>query len=81
MRVLTTVLLGAVLVVLSVVAYDLHRVANVMATATGIGAPTVALTRDQRRAQAQQQMRELDEYFEDITTPPQTSRPKTAPKR
>jgi hypothetical protein len=78
-RVLTAILLAAVLAVLGVVAYDLHRVANVLEVTSGVGVHTAALTREQRREQNEALARETDEFLQDITATP-TAKSRTPAK-
>lgn len=74
MRVVNTILTFALVVILSVIAYDLHRIARFWAPTTLQVHAAPKLTREQERAQVQEGVRRTQELFDDITSTPPSQR-------
>lgn len=78
MKALTAGMLVVLTIVLSFIAYDLHRVANVLATTTGVGAASKPVTLAEHDARLRAEMKLLDHDAAIIFETPDTKKPQTA---
>ncbi len=80
MRAVTAILLGAVLGVLTLIAYDLHRVARFYGNVNSDIYGTVTETAAQHDARVRRQLRELQHDFTlSLDAPAPTTRPAATP--